>query len=79
MKPGQLEGKVIWRWTPPSELVNDVRQDCAEEYAVTEEPDAIGGIVIRERRNDFWSINPWNTRHVVRELIRQLSALPGKE
>lgn len=77
MEPGQLSGKILWLWTPPAELVNDVRQDCAEEYAVTEEPDAIGGIAIWERRHNFWSINPWNTRHVVRELVRHHQPVPA--
>jgi hypothetical protein len=64
---------IVWRWTPPLELRADLMQDCAEEYFITECPTAIGGIVLYAKYHGHWTVNPWNTRHVLKELLRQVT------
>ena len=63
------EENIIWRWAP----TNKKRyEDIALEYAIEKCEDAESGIIVWGLYKDGWHPNPWNTRPIIKELIRRL-------
>lgn len=69
-----IKGKVIFRCSVPQEEYQELIQDAPKEYVVIEAKEAVGGVAMFGKYNDDeWSINPWNTRTLVRILIENLN------
>lgn len=62
--------KIVWRWTPHGEFT--VSEDVAEEYAIESRPAACSGIVVWAKYHGQWKPNPFTSRPVIAELLRQL-------
>ena len=66
----KISGKEVFRWTPPPDLRNNICDDVADEYVITEVAEASsGGIIMWAKYHGKWSANPWNTRTIVRRLL----------
>lgn len=70
----QIKGEVLFVWTlPPRTEHQRCYEDIAKEYLVVKREKAIGGLVVyADWENGGFQVNPWNTRHLIGELLRQL-------
>jgi hypothetical protein len=48
-------------------------QDMPSEYAVIDDLNADGGVIVYAKFNGEWKVNPWSTRFLVRTLIHKLN------
>ncbi len=70
--------KLIFEWELPKDHPNfSGYDDLPEAYRVSENNDATCGIVIEARWHGEWKANPWNTRTLVRHLLRELKKMEG--
>jgi hypothetical protein len=69
------EGRVLYQFTPtPADNITGF-DDVAEEYVVTEHPDAMAGLVIHALYDGAWHTNPFSARHVVKRLLEDKTRL----
>jgi hypothetical protein len=68
----EMLGDEILRFSPRDE--DKPGSDCAIEYSIRQEPEAIGGLIVYARYQRGWVCNP-NLRHVVRELLIRLQIM----
>lgn len=70
-----IEGPIIYHWKP--RFVTDDEyylQDLALEYVVISKPNAVGSIVVyADHGRGYFEVNPWNKRHLIKNLIDQLA------
>ena len=66
---------IIFEWTvPPGHRDYSGRDDIPEAYRVISNDSADCGIVIEAKFRGRWTVNPWNTRTLVYELIKRIEA-----
>lgn len=68
-----MEGNLTYEWEVPKDWPNfSGYDDLPEAYRVYESDTATSGVIIEAKFNGKWSVNPWNTRTLVKHLLEDL-------
>jgi len=68
------EERIIWRYSPDPDDV-DLYGDIAEEYAIEQSDEAHHGIILWYKHRGSWAANPFSTRPVIVQLLRDLQII----
>jgi len=73
----EIEGREIFRWSPPAEMRKNISDDIAQEYVITELAEACGGgVILWGKFSGKWMCNPWTPRSLpLRELLNRIAEL----
>jgi len=73
----EIEGREIFRWSPPAEMRKNICDDIAQEYVIAELAEACGsGVILWGKFRGKWMCNPWTPRSLpLRELLNRIAEL----